>query len=155
MRSSLPSIAVASVLAAATGFCLHVFSAEWVQHRVATLMDGKEVMSSWDVRIPAAISSIEIGLGAALCYWLIRSRFPNLGWFRGGLCLTALVLMIKGNLIRQPLMNFLIGNPIEVVAVQDGITWLIWGLMGWTVAAVFAVLDQRLRTAPKLKDRTT
>ena len=37
-----------------------------------------------------------------------------------------MVLMIKGNLVRQPLMNLLVGNPVEVVAIQDGLTWLTW-----------------------------
>jgi hypothetical protein len=33
------------------------------------------------------------------------------------------------------MMDLLIGNPLSVVAVQDGITWLIWIIMGLIVAA--------------------
>ena len=103
------------------------------------------MVSSWDVRVPAAISAIEIGLGASLTYWLLRSRFPALGWARGGLCLAGLILMIKGSLIRQPLMNSLVGNPVEVVAVQDGMVWLTWAVMGWIIAGVFALFDRQNR----------
>lgn len=154
MRSGFLTIVAAAVPASAAGFYLHVFSAEWVQRFVSALMEGKTVAPSWDVRVPAAISSIEIGLGAAFCYWLLRHRFPHMGWVRGGLLLAGLVLMIKGNLVRQPVMNLLVGNPVEVVAIQDGLTWLTWGLMGWIIALVFALAERRQRAAQPLKDRT-
>lgn len=151
MRSLVLTVAVAALLSSIAGFCLHVFSAEWLQHWIAARMEGRAMVSSWDVRVPAAISAIEIGLGASLTYWLLRSRFPALGWARGGLCLAGLILMIKGNLIRQPLMNFLVGNPVEVVAVQDGMVWLTWAVMGWIIAGVFALFDRQNRQDNSLK----
>ena len=151
MRSLILTVALAALLSSAAGFCLHVFSAEWLQHWIAGQMAGRDMVSSWDVRVPAAISAIEIGLGATLVYWLLHGRFPGLGWGLGGLCLAGLILMIKGNLIRQPLMNVLVGNPLEVVAVQDGMVWLTWAVMGWTIAGVFAVLDRQPTDKPASK----
>lgn len=127
--------AIAAVLGAGIGFVIHVFSVEVVERHVAAIMAGRNVAPSWDVRIPAALSSIEQGLALALIYLLLRRRFPGLGTLRRALLTAALALALAGNLIRQPLMNLLIGNPLEVVAVQDGVTWLIWLVMSLVVAA--------------------
>ena len=125
---------IAATLAAGIGFTLHVFSAEVITEYVAATMAGRHVAPSWDIRIPAALSSIEQGLALVVLYLLLRLRFPWLSTLWRGLLVTMLALALGGNLIRQPMMDLLIGNPLSVVAVQDGITWLIWIIMGLIVA---------------------
>lgn len=128
------AVAAAAVLSAGFGFALHVFGAEVVTRYVAAQMAGRQVTPSWDVRIPAALSSIEQGIAVALLYLLVRSGLPALGTIRRGLLVGLLSLALGGNLLRQPMMNLLIGNPLAVVAVQDGITWVIWLAMGLITA---------------------
>lgn len=134
------AVIVAAVLSAAAGFIIHVFSVEAIEHYVASVMAGRQVAPSWDVRVPAALSSIEQGLALVALYLLLRCRFPRLGTLRRGLLGAVLALALGGNLVRQPMMNLLIGNPLNVTAVQDGMTWLVWGVMGMIVAVCLDVL---------------
>lgn len=128
--------AIAASFAAGIGFAIHVFSAEIVERHVATMMIGRHVAPSWDMRFPAALSSIEQGLALVILYILLRRCFPALGTIRRTLLTAALALTLAGRLIRQPLMNILIGNPWEVVMMQDGLNWLIW----LTMSAIVSVL---------------
>ncbi|MEM9634602.1 MAG: hypothetical protein AAGA50_24950 [Pseudomonadota bacterium] len=138
----VPILAAAS-LAAAAGFVIHVFTVEWIHEWVAGQMAGKTVQPSWDVRVPAALSSMEMGLALTICYALLKYRFPGLRWWIGGFGLGCLMLAVQGRLLRQPLMNWLVGNPIEVVLVQDGIAWLTWLVMALIVAFVFELMPMR------------
>lgn len=126
--------------AALFGFVIHVISAEWISNYISNLMAGRTVAPSWDVRYIAAITSIEIGLGATIIYALIRPRLIRQSSITRGLILGVLILMIKSSLLRQPLMNGVIGNPFAVVAVQDGIAWIIWFGMSLIIALSYDAL---------------
>lgn len=125
------SIAVIVSLAA---FVMHLLTIEWVMGFVTDQMQDRIIKPSWDVRYVAALTSIEIGFGALLIYGLIHSQLPTNNTLLKGVLLTVLLLMVKGELIRQPLMNWLVGNPLSVVMVQDGMTWCIWLMMGMVIA---------------------
>jgi hypothetical protein len=128
MRSNsrlIGSLLVTAGLAAGIGFTLHVFAVEWVDPYVASIMAGRTVSPSWDVRVPAALSSIEQGLALAMLYLLLRARLPFTTTFVRAALTGLLTLALAGDLIRQPMMNLLVGNPVEVVAVQDGSVWVI------------------------------
>lgn len=141
------AVVVAAALSAAFGFVLHVFATEVVERYVASVMAGRQITPSWDVRVPAMLSSIEQGIALALLYLLVRARFPLLGTLRRALLVGLLTLALGGSLIRQPMMNLLIGNPPSVVAVQDGMTWLIWAVMGLITAVVLDLfMPQSVRT---------
>lgn len=124
----------AAVAAAATGFVIHVGSQRWVQEWVSARMQGREVTASWDVRYLALASSLEVGIGLVVLYALVRGHLPFKSSAVRGLVLGVLLLAVMGRLVRQPLMNFIIGNPLPVVAVQDGVSWLVW-LASCTVVA--------------------
>lgn len=127
MRIGLLLPAGACVVAAsATGFVIHLISAEPVASWVARRMAGQSVAPSWDVAIPAALSSIETGIGMTILYALCRSRLRWLGTALSGLIVGLLLLAVMGRLIRQPLMDFIVGNPLDVVLVQNGMGWLTW-----------------------------
>ena len=54
-----------------------------------------------------------------------------------------LLLAAQGSLFRQPLMDFIIGNPLSVVAVQDGVTWVVWLVMCAVAALTYDGLTER------------
>jgi hypothetical protein len=137
------AILLAAVLSAGFGFVLHVFATEIISPYVASVMAGRRVVPSWDVRIPAALSSIEQGIAVALLYLLVRFCLPSVGTLRRGLLVGVLALALGGNLVRQPMMNLLIGNPLAVVAMQDGVTWVIWLVMGLISAVCLDTLVPR------------
>ena len=137
-------ILIIAAVASLSGFLVHVFTVEWLPDWISSQMEGIDIQPSWDVRYWAAITSVEYGLGATAIYALSRStliRFGNVGAILG---LTALFASINGALIRQPLMDAAIGNPLSVVLVQNGAKWLIWLLM-----AVIVVLGYEWLVAEK------
>ena len=96
------AIFAAAVLSATCGFALHVFTVEIVTSYVALIMAGRQVAPSWDVRIPAALTSIEQGLALALLSLLVRSRMPSIGSVRRGFLVGVFALALSGNLVRFP-----------------------------------------------------
>ena len=134
---------VSAVPAALAGFVIHVATQSSVQTWVASHMQGREVGASWDVRYLALITSLETGVGLVVLYALLRRSLPGTSSAIRGLLLALLLLAVMGRLFRQPIMNFVIGNPLSVVVVQDGITWVVWSFMCVVVAIVYD------RLAPK------
>lgn len=132
---------IIAVVASSCGFIVHVFSAEWLNDWVANVMAGTEVKPSWDVRYIAMLTSIEYGISTVILYWLVRDRIIQYGQFKAFVILSLLLTALHGALIRQPLMDFIIGNPIEVVMLQNAFKWLVWILM----AAVVVYGSERLK----------
>lgn len=122
-----------AALASSCGFVVHVFSAEWLQQWISQIMQGRVMSSSWDVRYIAMFTSLEYGISAMVLYWLIRDKIIQYGKFKAFLILSLLLTALHGALIRQPLMDFIIGNPIEVALLQNAFKWLVWILMSLVV----------------------
>jgi len=120
-------------LASCSGFIVHVFTAEWLQVWVAQVMSGHEVIPSWDVKYIAMVTSLEYGISVIILYWLIRDKIIPYGKFKAFLILSFLLTALHGALIRQPLMDFIVGNPIEVALLQNAFKWLVWFLMSFVV----------------------
>ncbi|HWI83667.1 hypothetical protein [Ramlibacter sp.] len=127
--------------AAVIGFLIHVGSQEWVRSWVSAHMQGRAVIPSWDVRCVALLTSLETGIGLVVLYALIRPALPRRSSLLRGVVLGVLLLAVMGRLFRQPAMNLVIGNPLPVVAVQDGISWVLWTGMSVVVAAVYDALS--------------
>lgn len=134
---------ISASAAAGTGFLIHVSSQGWVRSWVSSRMQGREVVSSWDVRYVALATSLETGVGLVILYALIRPALPGKSSFVRGLLLGVLLLAVMGRLVRQPLMDFVVGNPLPVVAVQDGISWVLWICVCVVVAAAYDLLAPR------------
>lgn len=122
-----------AALASSLGFIVHVFSAEWVQGWVEQIMQGRSVTPSWDVRYIAMLTSLEYGVSTIVLYWLIRNKVIKYGKFKAFITLSLLLTALHGALVRQPLMDYIIGNPVEVVLVQNALKWLVWILMSLVV----------------------
>ena len=128
---------IAAISAAVVGFVIHVGSQGFVKAWVYSRMHGHAVTPSWDVRYIALLTSLEIGIAVVFLYALFRKALPQTRSVVRGLILGVLLLAAQGSLFRQPLMDFIIGNPISVVAVQDGITWVLWLVMCAVAAITF------------------
>ena len=142
MNKYVAGLIVAAV-AAATGFVIHVASQDWLESWVSAQMQGHQVAASWDVRYLALVTSLEIGVGLVILYALVRSALPAKSSVGRGLMLAILLLAVMGRLVRQPVMNLAIGNPLPVVAVQDGTIWLLWLCVCLVVAAGYDFLVPR------------
>ena len=108
-------------------------------------MQGRDVSAAWDVRYLAAATSIETGIGIVLLYAMIRRVLPTSSSVIRGVLLGLLLLAIMGRLLRQPVLDLVVGNPIEVVAIQDGVSWVVW----LSACIVAALVYDRLQPLPR------
>jgi hypothetical protein len=115
---------ILAVIASLTGFVVHVFTVEWLPDWISSQMQGTEVKPSWAVRYVAGITSIEYGIASIVLYHLARDKLIKFGKLKASIYLTLLLLALNAMLIRQPLMDYLIGNPLHVVIIQNIFKWL-------------------------------
>ena len=61
--------------------------------------------------IPAAVT--------VLIYYLIQDHLPTQSRVVKGVVFATLILLMNGELIRQPIMNLLVGSPLTLVLLQE------------------------------------
>jgi len=146
------------VAASLSGFLVHVTTMEWLPSWIGTQMRGIEIKPSWNVRYIAAITSVEYGIAAVSIYYLSREKLLTFGKFKCAVIFSILLMSIHAVLIRQPLMDFIVGNPLHVILVQNGFKCLVWALMSFIVVYGFEFIHgskvlTNKSTSP-LRDRT-
>ncbi|PHM73227.1 hypothetical protein [Xenorhabdus kozodoii] len=122
-------ILIVSILTAFIGFIVHVINVEWLIPYIRSEVNNVSVLPSWDVRYLAAFTSIETGFGITILYILIKKGMPTYNSFTRGIIMWLLELAIMGRLVRQPLMDFAIGNPFLISMLQNSISWINWFLI--------------------------
>ena len=143
MRKAL-LILVPALAASAIGFLIHVSTLGPITQWVSQRMTGQHMdRDSPIVTATAFLTSIEIGIGIVVVYLLLRKALPVANIWLRALVLCVLLLAVQGRLIRQPLMDLLIGNPLSVVTLQDGITYSLWLAMSIVVVVLIETLDRR------------
>ncbi|WP_299770144.1 hypothetical protein [uncultured Pseudoteredinibacter sp.] len=128
---------VIAALASASAFVVHVITVEWLPNWIGSQMADKQVSPSWNVRYTAMITSIEYGIACLFLYHLLREKIIIKGKCIAILILFALLTALHGALLRQPLMDFIIGNPLQVVLVQNGFKYLVWLLMSFVTVLAY------------------
>ena len=56
--------------------------------------------------------------------------------------MSLILLTINALLIRQPLMDFAIGNPLHVVLVQNAFKWVPWILMAFIIVYGYELIHK-------------
>ncbi len=125
--------ALVAALASCSAFIIHVLTVEWLPSWISQQMSGRNITPSWDVRYVAALTSIEYGIGAVLLYLAARQTLMRHIVFYRAVFLSVCLAMVSGALIRQPLMDVVVGNPLHVTMVQNLFKWLVWMLLGFIV----------------------
>lgn len=114
---------LATVTAGILGFLSHAFLVNLIQPFIMSTMRGADVAQPpyppMIALSAAATALIPVGALTAMYHWL-GHNIPARSRVGKGLWLGVLILLLKGELIRQPLMDLLIGNPLMVVALQNG-----------------------------------
>jgi hypothetical protein len=128
---------IVAVVASASSFVVHVATAEWLPVWIGTQMQGLSIQPSWAVRYVAGVTSLEYGIAAIALYYFARDKLITFGKFKSALLFYVLLMAIHGAFFRQPFMDYVVGNPIHVVFVQNGFKWLLWFLMSFCVVFGF------------------
>jgi len=130
------------ITASFSGFVIHVLTIEWLPQWIGSQIQGIEITASWDVRYVAAITSVEYGLAALGIYIIGRKYLLRWGQLKAALAFSVLLMSIQGLFIRQPLMDFLIGNPWHVVLVQNAFKWLPWLLVAFIIVFGYEYINR-------------
>ncbi|MFA0813366.1 hypothetical protein [Microbulbifer epialgicus] len=131
---------VVAAVASSSSFVAHVISSEWLPGWVSSQMQGVNIQPSWNVKYVALISSIEYGVAAVALYALMREQLIKYGVLSAVVVFSLLLTSIHGAFIRQPLMDYVIGNPLQVVFAQNAFKWLIWFLMSAIVIIGYEII---------------
>ena len=140
---------ILAIIASLAGFIVHVTTVEWLPLWIGTQMQGLQVQPSWDVRYIAAITSVEYGLAAIGLYYLGRDKLLRIGKFKSALLFSVLLLAIHGVFVRQPLMDFVIGNPLHVTFVQNAFQWLPWILTAFITVYGYELITKLMNNNKK------
>jgi hypothetical protein len=143
MRNPVPAT-VAAIAAAAAWFFVHKPIADhidqWVGEHMAAQPDVKRPPYGPEVVLPATLSSIEYGIAMFLLYWLVRRAAPALSPLARAFCVFLLSLAVGGQLLRFPVMQLVIGNPLWVTLVQHAAGWLPYLAASLAVAFCYEAL---------------
>lgn len=131
-----------ALFASLTGFVVHLITVEWLPSWLASQMQGITLKPSWAVRYVAAMTSVEYGVAAIVLYYLTRNKLIQFGKFKASIYLSLLLLALNAMLIRQPLMDFLIGNPINVVVIQNIFKWLSWVFLAFIIVYGYELIEK-------------
>jgi hypothetical protein len=97
-----------------------------------------------DVYAVAAATTLIPTAFQVFLYFLIRERLPGRSDVIKGAWFGLLLLAIGDNLIRSPVMNLIIGNPIDVMLVQSAEAWTIAIIKGMLIG----ILSPQLMKSP-------
>ncbi len=134
---------IIAVVASSSSFVVHVISAEWLSLWVSQQMQNIAIQPSWNVRNTALITSVEYGVAAMFLYYLARDKLIKYGRIKATLIFSILLASIHGAFIRQPLMDYVIGNPLIVVVAQNSFKWLVWFLMSVIVVFGYELIIEK------------
>lgn len=134
-----------AAIASSSSFVIHIISVEWLPAWIGSQMQSITTQSSWAVRYVAGITSIEYGFAAAALYFLARDKLINYGFLKASLIFSVLLAAIHGAFIRQPFMDYMVGNPIHVVLVQNVFKWLVWLFMSFVIISGYELIFNKSR----------
>lgn len=129
--------------AAALGFAVHVLYGQgWAkayatQAAAAGRLEGL-VQQPYPaaVVVVAAATAVLPALGKVLAFLLMQEHLPGKSGWQKGLSFGALLLLAGDGLFRMPVMNLVIGNPVDVVLVQSAEAWAIALITGAVIGTI-------------------
>lgn len=133
--------ALASITAAGAGFAIHVLygrgpANDYVQEAAkAGRLSGmlQEPLPDWAVAV-AATTAILPTIAVVVIYVLLQDRLPGKSRVVKGAWFALLLLATRDAFLRLPIMQTVIGMPLDVTLVQTSEGWLVFPVMGFLVA---------------------
>ncbi|MCP3922077.1 MAG: hypothetical protein GY714_05760 [Desulfobacterales bacterium] len=138
-------IFVIAIVASMSSFVVHIATVDWLPVWIGNQMQGINIQPSWSVRYVAAVTSVEYGLAGIVLYSLAREKLLVFGTFKTAIIFSILLASIHGAFVRQPLMDYLVGNPMHVALVQNAFKWLIWLIMSFVIVYGYEFIVKRNR----------
>ena len=136
-------IFLATATAAGAGFAFHVLYARvFAQDYMAAAAESGRMNEMLQEPYPtyvviiAALTALLPTLGKVLGWLLIRDKLPSLTTFGKAICFTGLMMLIDGDVLRMPVMNLLVGMPLDIWTVYSAEKWVIVPMMCFLIAFI-------------------
>ncbi len=132
-----------SAISAATfcGFAIHVLYGQgWPTEYVARAAQAGRLEQIIHEPYPIYVMAVAFlsaaipTLGKVFVYCWLHEKLPGRSPFVKGLWFGLLMLFIRDDMLRLPIMNLVVGNPFDVVLVQSLEAWLLYPLTGLLIA---------------------
>lgn len=143
----LMEILLAAALAAAAGLLTHIYVQRWTTPKLANLQGGKAEAARYSLSINIAAYLTAVASAVVLCglYYFLAGPWLSGSMFINGLCVSLLVLEIKGNVLRMPFMNWFVMRqmkhpaPLKAMILQMLDQWLSGFALGFIIVATCPV----------------
>lgn len=143
-------LSLAAVAAAILGFAVHVLYGQgWAKGYV----DGAAAAGRLDgilqqpyppaVIVVAAATAVLPALGKVLVFLLTQKHLPGRSGWQKGLSFGALLLLAGDGLLRTPVMNLIVGNPVDVVLVQVAEPWAMSFVTGIAIGTIAPMISKK------------
>ena len=120
------SLIVAALVAGFLGLTVHVLMLNAINPIISkTMINAHIVKPPYNafITIAAYFTFIFPALGTGIMYYLLGDNLPGQSRLVKGILMGLLLLTIKEALLRQTIMNILVGNPIWVALLQQSQVW--------------------------------
>jgi hypothetical protein len=136
-------ILLATAVAAIAGFAFHVlYGRGLAQDYLAAAGESgrlghmlQEPYPTYVVTI-AALTALIPTLGKVIVWLLIRDKLPGVTTAGKAVWFTGLMLLMSDDFLRMPIMNLLVGMPIDVLTVYSAEQWVIVPMMCFLIAFI-------------------
>lgn len=121
------SILIGAIFASVIAVTTHIYLLKWTGAYVAQHAEGTTILKApyptW-ILIASYSTFIFQALTMAIVYFFIGRYLPAKTAIGRGIQMGLVILLLKGELIRQPLMNVLVGNTVLIAVVQQSQAWI-------------------------------
>jgi hypothetical protein len=148
-RTNYLKIALATVLAAAVLFVIHVYYGQgWAARYVGAAYKARPWSIAHEpyptpVFVSALATEVFPLLGMVILYLMVQDRLPGRSRIAKGFCFGLLFMFCTDYFVRLPFMNVLVGNPLDVAFIQAAEGWAIYPLVGVVIASVVGAANPR------------
>lgn len=118
---------LAACLCTALAMTVHIKLQHFCVQYVSTHMEGVTVAHApynTFITSMAYLTFVVQALVVCFAYYLVRDYMPCKSAFGRGCLFGLFIMLMNGELLRQPFMNYLVGNPVLVILVQQGQVWI-------------------------------
>ena len=136
------------VISTVIGLSTHIYLLKIISPVIAERMQGVVIQKppySVVITTIAYITFVFPAIGTVLVYYFIQDVFPGKSRVVKGVLFGLLILLVKGELLRQPIMNFIVGNPIKITLLQQSQVWLSNLIMCVIIALFTPALQVKLK----------
>ena len=136
-------ILLATAVAASAGFAIHVLYGRGIaQDYMAAAAESGRLSNILQEPYPTYVVTIALltalfpTLGKVIVWLLVRDKLPGMTTAGKAAWFTGLMMLMGDDFLRMPVMNLLVGMPLDVWAIYSAEKWVIVPMMCFLIAYI-------------------